>query len=271
MLGVNMNYRKIFYIQLFLFMITICSYASWGDYFDVTMKNYYNLYIDENKGVAWLLSIFDERITEMEKYISGKKKGSRTKDEERNKLKEEINGKLNKNNDTPFYLEVVYEDINLINKMIKYGADVNQQTVYSRSPLLYILSGKKQNAEIASILIKAGADVNCKDKNGKSPLFYALCQENPNIEIVKALVESGADCDYDWQSDASVKQGLTPLMKAMDSRNTSIIETILFKSSIATINARYVSEDDDGNKYETTPLGQLTGTQGDTIKRNRNF
>lgn len=50
---------------------------------------------------------------------------------------------------------------------------------------------KKSDVQLVQKLVKKGADINFKDKNGSTPLHYAAVYGN--MKIVKYLVKNGAD------------------------------------------------------------------------------
>lgn len=49
--------------------------------------------------------------------------------------------------------------------------------------------------DVVNYLIKHGADVNIVNKNGQTPLLYAA-ENNQNLEITTALIKAGANINY---------------------------------------------------------------------------
>ncbi len=79
--------------------------------------------------------------------------------------------------------------LELVQKLIEQGADVNSQYDGNWTPLS-IACAHNRNSEITKALIEAGADVNHKD--GMPTLTLAvIC--NKNVEVIKLLVNAGAD------------------------------------------------------------------------------
>ena len=77
----------------------------------------------------------------------------------------------------------------IIETLIKYGADVNKQNDSGVSPLQ--LAIKKNDKEIIEILLDNKAKVNAMDKNGQPLLFLA----QKHLNIVSLLLDAGADPD----------------------------------------------------------------------------
>ena len=76
----------------------------------------------------------------------------------------------------------------IIKAFIEMGVDVNIKDLnikngYGNTPLFYAKS-----KEIVELLIKAGADINAKNQYGETPLFFAESKE-----IVELLIQHGAD------------------------------------------------------------------------------
>ena len=59
-------------------------------------------------------------------------------------------------------------------RLIEAGADVNAQTKYGYTALMYAAG---YNASYTAQLIKAGADVNVKDDAGHTALMYAVVKD----------------------------------------------------------------------------------------------
>lgn len=81
--------------------------------------------------------------------------------------------------------------INLLNLLIKNGADVNQETPFG-TPLMNA-STDLWNIPLVEILLQAGAAVNGQDQNGQTALFYARAHGCDDIETL--LIKAGANID----------------------------------------------------------------------------
>jgi ankyrin repeat protein len=78
-----------------------------------------------------------------------------------------------------------------------------------------------RNLELMQILLKAGADVNIKDDNGMTPLIYAILFPDEKQEIiVEAMLAAGADVN------TKDKNRCSALMYAEKAGNAKIVEML---------------------------------------------
>lgn len=102
------------------------------------------------------------------------------------KYENSINVNLeNKQKETPLFLAINIEDINIIKELIYRGADINRRNKGDLSPLM--LCCKKNYQSIAELLIKKGANVNEKNILGDTPVKIA--QLNGNEELALKLIK----------------------------------------------------------------------------------
>ena len=78
-----------------------------------------------------------------------------------------------------YYVKENYP-VELVQKSLNEGADVNTRDVGEYTPLMW--ASGYGNVEIAKLLIKNGANVDAKDNKGCTALMVAA--ENNNIEII---------------------------------------------------------------------------------------
>lgn len=105
--------------------------------------------------------------------------------------------------------------------LIKYGADVNHQSINDIS-LLEVAIARKLPIEIIETLLENGADPNLKDDLGETPIFHAESKD-----AVEILVKYGADVNHNR------KDGLTLLEFAIDEgRQVEVIEALLENGAI---------------------------------------
>ena len=91
-------------------------------------------------------------------------------------------------NITPLILACTYSNIEVVNTLIRYGADVNLVNAFGETPLLHAVWNCKD--DIVDVLIENQANVNKIDVYGRSPLYYA-CQKG-NEKIVEILINHNA-------------------------------------------------------------------------------
>ena len=90
---------------------------------------------------------------------------------------------------TPLRIAVGYDNISLdfLNILIHKGADVNRRDIYSQSPLLKSIQGRKETTQL---LLHHGADVEARDEFGNTPILEAIYRNKP--EQFRMLLEYGA-------------------------------------------------------------------------------
>lgn len=66
-----------------------------------------------------------------------------------------------------------FEDVDIIEKLLKNGANVNQNNSYSETPLMHAVSYYK-HVEVVKVLLIHGANVNVSNRRRNTPLDMAL-------------------------------------------------------------------------------------------------
>ena len=111
--------------------------------------------------------------------------------------------------DTPLHNATFHGRLEIVQKLIKAGADVNLRNNQGDTPLYRAALDKaadNNRLEIIQELIKAGADVNLRNNEGDTPLSKATF--HGRLEIVQKLIKAGADVNL------RNNQGDTPLYDA---------------------------------------------------------
>ena len=91
----------------------------------------------------------------------------------------------NNQKETPIFLAVNKNDINIVKELVCKGADIKKRNKADMSPLMVCCKNNYQS--IAEYLIKKGADVNEKNILGDTPV--KLAQSNGNEELALKLIK----------------------------------------------------------------------------------
>jgi len=106
------------------------------------------------------------------------------------------------------HLAVANGSYELLEALLKAGADVNAEDAHGKTSLhLAVISG---NLKVVSLLLQAKADVNAQDQNGYTALQFAIV--NGNWEAVIILLENSADIKA---LDQNAQSKLDALLKAL--------------------------------------------------------
>ncbi|MDF2964614.1 MAG: uncharacterized protein K0Q51_2 [Rickettsiaceae bacterium] len=105
----------------------------------------------------------------------------------------EIIDSKNKSGETPLIIAVEKENLSIVQKLIKEGANVNIKSDNIK-PVLYVTVANN-NVELVKELVENGkGDVNVQADHKRTPLFIAAAKGN--IAMVEYLVNKGANIDY---------------------------------------------------------------------------
>ena len=94
--------------------------------------------------------------------------------EELKEMFDDVN-EQDENGNTALMYAVKYNNLSVVEALIKEGADVNVRNETGNTPLMY--AAEYENSEAFDILIKAGADVNVRNKAGKTAQMIKEEQE----------------------------------------------------------------------------------------------
>lgn len=102
-----------------------------------------------------------------------------------------------KRGETPLFKAITFERVEMLKKLIAYGADVTVQGDHLQTPLHWASYIASKKTKIIDELMKAGADVNAQNKWGETPLRIAVDNQlsvhrDSSIETIKTLLEHGA-------------------------------------------------------------------------------
>ena len=121
------------------------------------------------------------------------------------KLGADVNGR-NSEDKTPLMMAVIAGDYKIAEFLVEKGARVDEK--YSDSSALIDLvsnvTNDREYSQMVELLIKAGADVNIKTEFGYTPLLIAA--RNGHIYITEALLKAGADVNAVSPTGKTAKQ-----------------------------------------------------------------
>lgn len=124
-----------------------------------------------------------------------------------------VNAKEDVHGTVPLHVAASKNNIDIIELLVRYSANLDIQDVWGNTPLLYAVD--RGRLEAVSTLLKHGAKVNKPDFRGNTPL-HSACRTG-NLEIVRTLLKHNADPDaFDYSN-------MKPVQKA---RNYDVVEAI---------------------------------------------
>ena len=136
-----------------------------------------------------------------------------------------VRGSTNTRGSTPLIRAAANADLEVINLLLKYGADVNLSMADRQTAMMAVLAGRaseKQALEMISVLHEAGADVNVialvnhrEDSRGGTALHYAVRKRYK--EVIKKLAAYGINMNAKDQDgltalDYTQSRGFMPFM-----------------------------------------------------------
>ena len=116
---------------------------------------------------------------------------------------------------SPLHSAAYYGDLEVVHKLIEYGADIGAEDLKGCTPLYFASEGVHlKDRTVLRLLLEHGAGVNARTKDGKTPLHEA--SKFGALEVARVLLEHGADVN------ARDADGVTPLYSRMyESRRTT--------------------------------------------------
>ncbi len=81
---------------------------------------------------------------------------------------------------------------NVIQTLLKAGADIEARDNSGRTPLMWMVS-LNCTPKVIEVLLKAGADIEVKDNDGQNALMWARFHRNS--KIIAPLLEADSDIE----------------------------------------------------------------------------
>ena len=114
--------------------------------------------------------------------------------------------------------------VDVVNVLLENDVDVNKEETFINKTALHFAL-ETNHLEIAQKLIKAGANVNHADWRKRTPLHLAA--EYGFLEIVKILLERGAEVNLQSSDVIYQEADKTPLMFAAIGGHTDVVKVLL--------------------------------------------
>ena len=145
----------------------------------------------------------------------------------------DINLQNEKNGKTPLMFAIEKQNTDIVNLLLKNGANVNKTNIFGENSLIFAL--KTSNKELVELIINQNVRVDNQDINGKTALIYAI-ETNKDISLVELLLNKKANINI------RTNNGMTPLMYASKFAHNKDIIVYLIK------NGAQINDIDDDNK-----------------------
>jgi ankyrin repeat protein len=95
---------------------------------------------------------------------------------------------------TPLHSAAYYGDLEMVQKLIEYGADIDARDELGQTPLYGLSEGiHLKDPGVVQLLLHHGTDVNARAKDGSTPLHRAASWGA--IDVARMLLEHGADVE----------------------------------------------------------------------------
>jgi ankyrin repeat protein len=121
---------------------------------------------------------------------------------------------------TPLHSATYYGNLSVVQKLIKYGADISAEDLNGRTPFHLASEGFfLKDRSVLRLLLERGADINTRGKDGSTPLHFA--SRFRSLDVVRLLLDHGADVSTEDNS------GRTPLQAAEQDQNVDVVKILL--------------------------------------------
>ena len=136
-------------------------------------------------------------------------------------------------------------DLQLVQRLVTLGADVNESTLTSGTPLMFAVLGN--HVELAKWLHESGANINSKGSNGWSAATIAGAKGQ--TKMLRWLIDSGADIN------SPDVYRFTPLMRAVDNRHVEAVKMLLTRGQAS---VDFTDESDNSALHYAVANNQLS-------------
>ncbi|CAB0039173.1 unnamed protein product [Trichogramma brassicae] len=107
--------------------------------------------------------------------------------------------------------------------------EVNARDKEGRTPLHAAIFNS--NINMIEVLLRRGANPNSADKSGHTPLHFVCLREYDDVDLAKRFFEIGEKFNKPLEVDAQNNEGWTPLHAAIFKGNANLVELLLRKNA----------------------------------------
>jgi len=120
---------------------------------------------------------------------------------------------------TPLHSAAFRENLEVVQKLIEYDADINAKDGTGWTPLHWASQGFNfKDDSVLRLLLEHGANINARAENGWTPLHMA--SHDGALEVVRVLLEHGVDVE------AKDNYGKTALQEAAEKGHEEIVKLL---------------------------------------------
>ncbi|XP_067868178.1 ankyrin repeat and SOCS box protein 6 [Heterodontus francisci] len=131
---------------------------------------------------------------------------------------------------TALHVAVLRNQPNMVELLVRYGADINKRDRVHNSSPLDLASEEVERLPCLQQLLDLGADINGVDKTGKSALLHSLASSDGvqvlNTDNIKLLLKRGADVNATMMDGDNVFTFITFLLGETEGRDQEEAETL---------------------------------------------
>ncbi|WP_310732692.1 ankyrin repeat domain-containing protein [Wolbachia pipientis] len=137
----------------------------------------------------------------------------------------------NNNGYTPLHIAAQKRLDNIVQLLLKHGANVDATTKEGYTPL-HVAAQKAHNKRVVQLLLDGGAGVNVKDNKDYTPLHDAA--QSGSKDVVQLLLGHGADIN------AQDENYVTPLLLALEYSYAEVFDLLIADPNINVGGAEYM-------------------------------
>jgi hypothetical protein len=92
---------------------------------------------------------------------------------------------------TPLHFAASYDNVEILEYLVRNGANINSQCVFNDTPLISACLNRKYNQ--VEVLISYGASVDTRGNYGNGPMHTLVVNADCNVEVLKKILKNNVD------------------------------------------------------------------------------